>query len=405
MTGGWRIEVFGTVEGLQQRSLGELPEVQETLSVGPEWEDRRLSPDVPVAFVKTVPNYKKLGRLVWLGLYWSAQEKGVTRPGGYVGAGLWTLDRSFDIRQAISTLVELKDYAARQSMVDNRFVRDLPNPDDFPEPVAFGKLSSSLREVKRDGATWGVFSDTEKDTCPVLFANPLVDTDLPMFEWVVSDTACRLYKRIVIGRQENVGALQISGFSMDYRPDRERFLMDQIDILAAELKTEKLHLLNASEKLKNQEENERKFRGKIQDLEIELQREKNERQKQAETIQNLDSLISRLSQKKPSSDAGEADDDGEDDSPDQIARFLWWVIGMFGVILVVTALYGVTTYWKTGNWPWVSQAQQRVIGSQSKVGGIETSQGRLSSDGNARQSKDSEAESSVMTETEKFTGN
>jgi hypothetical protein len=376
MTSGWRIEVFGTVEGLQQRSLGDLPEVQETLSVGPEWEDRRLSSDVPVAFVKTVPNYKGLGRLVWLGLYWSAQEKGVTRPGGYVGAGLWTLDRSFDIRQAISTLVELKDYAARQSMVDNRFVRDLPNPDDFPEPVAFGKLSSSFREVKRDGATWGVFSDTEKDTCPVLFANPLVDTDLPMFEWVVSDTACRLYKRIVIGRQENVGALQISGFAMDYRPDRERFLMDQIDILAVKLKNAKWQLLDVGEKLKNQEEDERKFRGKIQDLEIRLQHEKNERQKQAETIQNLESLISRLSQKKPSPDLQEANDKSEGDSPDSIRYYLG---GLLVICVIVMGVFvGNLTYeWldKKGYLPRSSAPRAEATGSQPREDPVEQPKG------------------------------
>ncbi len=380
MTSGWRIEVFGTVEGLQQRSLGDLPEFQETLSVGPEWEDRRFSTDVPVAFVKTVSNYKESGRLVWLGLYWSAQEKGVTRPGGYIGAGLWALNLSFNMQHAIATLAELRDHAARQSMVENRFVRDLPNPDDFPEPSAFGKLISSFKEAKRDGATWGVFSDTNKDTCPVLFANPIVDADLPMLQWVVSDTACRLYKRIVIGRKENVGALQISGFAMDYRPDRDRFFMDQFDILAAELKTAKWHLLNQEEKIKNQEEkiknqdeNERKSWAKIQVLEIELRHEKNETQKKAAIIENQEGIISRRPQNKPSPHSGGVTDKGKDNSSDSIKDDLLWAgLGIVVFVALAMGIMGII-HWKTGSWPFVSQAEERVISSPPSEQGAEKS--------------------------------
>jgi hypothetical protein len=367
MTSGWRIEVFGTVEGLQQRSLGDLPEFQETLSVGPEWEDRRLSSDVPVVFVKTVPNYKKSGRLVWLGLYWSAQEKGVTRPGGYIGAGLWALNLSFNMQHAISTLAELKDYAARQSMVENRFIRDLPNPDDFPEPSAFAKLISSFQEVKKDGETWGVFSGTEKDTCPVLFANPIVDADLPMLQWVVSDTACRLYKRIVIGRKENVGALQISGFAMDYRPDTDRFFIDQFDILATELKTAKWHLENQWEKIKNQDENERKLQAKVQDLAVELQHEKNETQRKAAIIQKQEGIISRLSQNKPSPHSGGVTDKGKDNSPDSMA--LLALVVLLAFLLAVGVV--VANRLRTGAWPWDSQAQEIVISSPPREQGAE----------------------------------
>jgi hypothetical protein len=357
MQSGWRVEIFGTVEGLQKKSPasgGDLnEEFQEVLAVGAEWEDRRLSPDTPVALVKTVSNYKGIGRLVWFGLYWSAQEKGVTRPGGYMGAGLWLLNCSFDIRHAMATLVELKNYVAAHAMVDNRFFRNLSDLGDIPPPPTAPQLVSSIREEKKGGAMSEVFSKASRDVCPVLLADPLEESTLPLMEWAVSDGPCELYKRIVVGRAENVGALQISGFSMVYHSDLGRFLNQEYASLVNKLK-------NAEWKLLNQEESENEYKRQIQSLKnekyeekialqgeitkkVDTLREKEEKISRLEDdIRALESTLARRSTKKLQSKDGGAPD-GTREAVREDRRRIDWVNVMLAVIAVIILLWLLVT--------------------------------------------------------------
>jgi hypothetical protein len=253
MQSGWRIEIFGTVEGVQQLSpaaAGEALEGQSALSIGPEWENRRLSVDKPVAVIRTIPDFKGLGRLLWFGLYWSAQEKGVTRPGGYMGTGIWALNCTFDPGAAIETLLELRAYVAAHAMVDNRFTCNLTDIPPPPQPRAAKRLIETIAPVPIVGRGSRMPLSDVKSECPVIFADPTTASSREVLKWALSDFAWDVYGRVIIGMEPQVGDVQIAGCDMHYHRSSETLLTNELARWVKKAKSLNWHRIDLTEKVK-----------------------------------------------------------------------------------------------------------------------------------------------------------